>query len=407
MTIFFMRTVIIILLIFSSSASFAIDCTNTINDVEKIICVDQNLITADKDFNELYNAKIKTLLKRDRIFLQNLVTELLNARNECINVYGLSLPLQKKIDTSVDSNEEHELYLEHYQLGCLATWYYSITSAIELNSDIPRLFQIPSYIQYVELFKTLKNNLPFIFEISELDEAMYKLCKQENPNNTDHDCTNNKNIRIRHLLYFLYFPKNTTPFFSQKTHFWFYNAGAAHGHSSSSLEYIANAKIKLLPISQNSYSCSVPIQEPIVINNNIYLPENVGLTSILNKFLGEYNESNCYACSGIYKPDCLLRFKKLDNIDSYLVFTNDYLDYGQDSELNNYFDQHPVRYDIKCVQDIVMKYADDIKEHKNKCMGGVRRNDNQYECIFVKESNLQIIKEDIKTKCLNITSISN
>lgn len=384
---------VLLVVIFSAKYAFAIDCAKTARDIEKVICSNQNLVEIDGNFNTLYNAIAKTLSRNDRASLKGSVKVLLNARDECINIYGISV-LKNKID--VFDDEEFELKLQHYQLGCLLTWYNSVIGAIKSSTENPALFKVPLYAEYIALFKTFENDMPFIFEFSELDERMYKLCKQQNSSDQDYDCTYNRNTRIQSLSYTFYFPKDAKPFASKETNTYFYNAGAAHGQSSGSLKYITNREVKLSPIGRNSYTCSVPIRSPIVMGGNIYLPENISLTTVMHKLLGEYNESNCYSCSGIYKPDCLLRLRRLDGADSYLVLTKDYLDYGDDDLPA--FDQKPVKYDIECVQNVVLEYADNVDEHKSKC--AIKPEDENDECIFVKESRLQKMQSAIKAKCL-------
>lgn len=354
------------LFMFVPRSVFSIDCTKATKEIEKIICSDAKLLESDKQFNDEYITIMKNLNNEEKNTFRSSTKELLKARDDCVNVYGL---VTKEILTKDADAKEID-----YQKGCILTFYSNATYTIKNFGK----FDMPSSKDYIAFFsKVVGDILPVHYGNIEDGEGGGEI----------------------NITYGFSFNKNGKWFASKSSSSdW---VGSFHpNHSGQEQFFIWNAKdkniIKLDGISTSGYSCHVPIKEPTIINNSIYLPEQIDFTKTFNEILGTYDEWQCYACTGAYKPNCLLRLQDINQKnESYLVFTNDYLEslIGEGDK--------PTKYNVKCVQDVIIKYADDVKEHKKKCRRYNEQDNSNNDCIFVKESMLDKIKKHISEQCFN------
>lgn len=378
-----------------SQSALAIDCKSSLNMVEKIVCNnDYSLKSEDEELNKSFKKLLTQTSKEDRKGLKKSMSDLLKARNECENLYGL---LDGYPEQVVDvGNEDHEIFpLKniHYQKACIKTWYESINFALNKSIDKEDAFILPTYHEYISLYKKLSQYLklyPFDFSVS------IPVRKGDNPEDEGENTRDQEN-RLQ-----LFFGKNNERFGVIKESSYFYNFGTAHGQGYSSKNFLVlnnHEVVKINDLGSGSYKCSVPIKKPIAINGRIYLPENISFTEVFDRMFGELDSFQPYVCTGAYKPDCMLRLKSLgENGDSYLLFTTNYI-----VNFKNKNDEN-INYNPDCFYKILKKHAI-IDASFNKFCVKERQciNVQDDQCLFVKESSIPKIKKSLlkRNSCKN------
>ena len=364
---------------FISTQSKAFDCDKILTKTEKLICKNYSTKKTDEDFNLTYKDTINGLSDEDKEALKNKINNLRSARDLCIKSsqeYFNSKKLSKKFSSY--HNELNELNFklnkENYAEGCIVTWYNSISKALTSQKDFG-LFRVPSAKEYLEEFNKIKVK-PYYFEFT--DNADYK-----------NDSTF-KNEFYADITYTIFFPNNGKNFIKIDKNYFSYFAGAAHGNSIGSINFITE-KGETEKISNSSYSCSLPVDDPIIINGNIYLPEQISFTKFFNGMLGEFNKFQPYASSRSYNADCLMRISRIDNDkDAYIVFNDN--DFLEDLVFNK---KEIFQEDLsRCALDAIKKNQIDVSE--------IRKIEGLIYVPFVtiaKESDAELILNAIKKDC--------
>lgn len=377
---------LVMLLIPTQSRAF--DCNKSSTKTEKLICKEESLVKMDKDYNSIYSKTISGLSNEDREALKSKTKNLLSARDFCVKASQKSLDSKKSSENFLSEPfKSYKLKEENFAQGCIATWYNSISKAI-LNQKDSDLFKIPSPEEYLKEFNKLKEK-PYLFSISEVDQDMVKTCKEVHKNEPNFDCSYMQNQYSAELTYTIFFPTKDKNFIQIAKNSFSYNAGASHGQSSGSSKLITE-KGETREINNSAYFCSIPLKDPMAVNGEIYLPEQISFTKFFNGTLGEFSEFQCFACSGNYRADCLMRVKKIDNNDdAYIVFNS------QD------FEEDPIPEDDKispkdfrkCALDVIKKNRSEVDEIKNltKLENG--------EAFIIKELATKSILAKIKKDC--------
>lgn len=378
---------ILLLELLSAGNSLAFDCKKASTKVEKLICEKNSLIRLDEDYVKDYKQAVASLSVEKRKVFADQIKELLEARNECVNLYGKPIASVEVKNSLSEPFKIYQINKESFVTGCVATWYRSVSSAINLNQKNPYLFKVPSREEYVRSFNALKDQ-PYAFEISETNQDKVKSCKEAHKDRPNFDCSGMKSDFSTELTYKLFFPTRGKKFSQIIDSQYSYHAGAAHGQSSGSLNFLINNS-KTIGIDNSAYACSIPITDPVVVGGDIYLPEQISLTEFFKKMLGEYSEFQCYACAGIYQPDCLMKLRNLDKDDSYIVFNSAVFI----NDLASGDDEISPKAFRKCALEV-------IKNHQSKVEGlkKILHFENG-EPIFIKESASQSILGKIKKDC--------
>jgi uncharacterized protein len=391
------------------ATNLTIDCKKTKNNVDQMICNNPPLKLQEDKFQQRYKTLFANLNAKQQQGLNQQVNELVIARNECLNLYGISsaaLTTQSTTNPQADSMTAEAIPFNAYQQGCVLTWYASITSVLQLSIQHPTLFQIPSRAQYTEAFKQLVSPLPFLLLNKEIpNPEAYKMCKDTLTNQADQSCENSRvDVEDKELTYIIYFPIQF-PFFAQAHESKYnYPAGAAHGTTNWKKTFTSLPNKPLDSIEGGSYTCSVPITEPIILQDKIYLPQTASFTQETKQQLGTYDTSNCYACSGVYEPDCLLKLTPMNKTSSketdkeYWVFTSHFWN------TKTYFtqqNQQRKNYSTECVQAVITRLKKNNtplnKELSTQCEKGER--DNQNACFLIETTEFPQIIEQIQQEC--------
>jgi uncharacterized protein len=370
-----------------SAQSRAFDCNKSSTKTEKLICKEESLVKMDKDYNSIYSKTIGDLSNEDREALKSKIKSLLNVRDFCIKS-GQKLDSKNSIENFLSEPfKSYKLKQESFAQGCIATWYNSISKVLLSQKD-SGLFRIPSPEEYLKEFSKLKEK-PYLFSVSEVDQDMVKTCKEVHKDESNFDCSYMQNQYSAELTYTMFFPNNGENFIQTTKNSYSYPAGAAHGQSSGSSKFITE-KGETHEINNSAYSCSIPLKDPVVVNGDVYLPEQISFTKFFNGMLGEFDEFQCYACSGSYRADCLMRLSKIDNNkDSYIVFNGQ--DFAEDPIPEN--DKISPKDFRKCALGVIKKNQSEVGEITN-----LTRLKNG-EPIIIKESSTESILTKIKKDC--------
>jgi uncharacterized protein len=213
---------------FISTQSRAFDCGKILTKTEKLICKKYSIKKTDEDFNLIYKDSIKGLSDENKEALKNKINNLRSTRDLCIKSsqeYLNSKKLSKKFSSDHDELNEFNFKLnkDNYSQGCISTWYNSISKALisQKDSDI---FRVPSAKEYLEEFNKIKVK-PYYFEFT--DNADYK-----NGNTF-------KNQFSADITYTIFFPNNGKNFIKIVKNYYSYFAGAAHGNTIGSINFIS------------------------------------------------------------------------------------------------------------------------------------------------------------------------
>lgn len=243
-------------------------------------------------------------------------------------------------------------------------------------------------VQYLKEFNKLKEK-PYLFSVSEIDQDMVETCKEVHKDEPNFDCSYMQNQFSEELTYTIFFPANGKNFTKIAKDSSSYHAGAAHGQASGSSKFITE-KGETHEINNSAYSCSIPLKDPVAVNGDVYLPEQISFTKFFNGMLGEFDEFKCYACSGSYRADCLMRLGRIDkDKDSYIVFNSQ--DFVEDPIPEN--DKISPKDFRKCALDVIKKNQSEVGEIANlmKLENG--------EPVIIKESSTAPILAKIKKDC--------
>ena len=263
---------------------------------------------------------------------------------------------------------------------CVAIWYNSVSNAITLHRNNPDIFKIPSYAEYSRSF----GKLSCVHWGKEKWEEKERVELNDSEFHLKTKCT-------------LFFPAQGEAFF-QKEYGVFSSWGFENGPYQGGSVFLANdisQQPLTLDIGSSTSECSVPIIDPVIIDNIIYLPEQISFTKFFDKAFGEHTFGggiDYYDDSKVYRPDCLLRLKKFgDSGDNYIVFNTPVFD---DESYSSAVPPESVR---KCALKIIKNNQtinDDIKKLSNLDVG------YYLELIFVKESLSKSIIDKIKRNCV-------
>ncbi len=369
--------------------SRAFDCSKSLTKTEKLICKEESLVKMDKEYNSIYGKIIGDLSNEDKGALKSKSRSLLSARDFCVKSSQKFSDSKKSAENllSEPPSNSYKIKEENFAQGCIATWYNSISKAL-LNQKDSGLFRIPSSEEYLEEFNKLKEK-PYLFNVSEVDQDMVKACKEGHKDEPNFDCSYMQNEFSEKLIYSIFFPTSGKNFIKVTENSFSYNAGAAHGQSYGSSKFITE-KGETQKINNSAYSCSIPLEDPVAVSGNVYLPEQISFTKFFNGMLGEFDEFQCYACSGSYSADCLMRLSKIDNNkDSYIVFNDQ--DFVEDPVPEN--DKILPKDFRKCALDVIKKNQSEVGEITNlvKLKNG--------EPVIIKESSTAPILAKIKKDC--------
>lgn len=371
-----------------SAQSRAFDCSKSITKTENLICKTELLVKIDKHYNSIYNEVISGLSSKDKETLKNKIKNLLSARDSCIKSNQKFLDSKKSAENFLSEPfKSYKIKQENFAQGCIATWYNSISKAL-LNQKDSGLFRIPSPEEYLKEFSKIKEK-PYLFSVSEVDQDVIKTCKEEHKDESNFDCSYMQNQYSAELTYTIFFPNNRKNFIQITKNSYSYPAGAAHGQSSGSSKFITE-KGETQKINNSAYSCSISLKDPVVINEDVYLPEQISFTKFFDGMLGEFDEFQCYACSGNYRADCLMKLGRIDNDkDSYIVFNSQ--DFTEDPIPEN--DKISPKDFRKCALDVIKKNQSEVDEIIN-----LTRLENG-EPVIIKESSTTPILAKIKKDC--------
>lgn len=390
MNIKILPLILFVILLLISSQSRAFDCKKASTKTEKLICKEESLAKMNNDYNSIYNKTISDLSNEDREVLEGKIKSLLSAKDFCIKFGQEFLNSQKSAENFLSEPfKSYKLKQENFAQGCIATLYNSISKAL-LNQKDSGLFRIPSSEEYLKEFSNIKEK-PYLFSVREVDQDMVNICKEEHKDEPNFDCSYMQNKYVAELTYTIFFPTKGKNFIQIAKNSFSYNAGAAHGGWSGFSKFITE-KSETQKINNSGYSCSIALKDPLVVNGDVYLPEQISFTKFFNGMLGEFSEFQCFACSGSYRADCLMRVKKIDNNDdSYIVFNS------QD------FEEDPIPEDNKisptdlrkCALDVIKKNQIEVEKITNlmKLEKG--------EAVIIKESSTMSILAKIKNDCRN------
>ena len=348
-----------------SGQSRAFDCSKSSIRTQKLICEEESLIEMNSNFNSIYKNTIGVLSKKDKEALKRKIKSLLKVRDFCINS-DQKLDSKNSVDNFLSqTNRSYSLKEKNFAQGCIATWYHSISSAL-LNQKNPSIFRIPSSEEYLKEFSKLKEK-PYIFSVSEVDNDELRACKElyKNEPNLNYDCSlRMQNEYSEELTYTIFFLANGKNFIKIAKNSFSFDAGASHGVESGSLKFITEEG-ETQKINNSQYFCSIPIKDPVVINGDVYLPEQISFTKFFNGMLGEFNDSQCRTCSS-YHADCLIRLSRIDNNkDSYTVFNErDFIEDPFEPVLNQN-NKISLKDFRKCALDIIKKNQSDAGKIRN------------------------------------------
>lgn len=279
----------------TSVQSRAFDCSESSTRVEKLICEEESLINMEDDYNLIYSNAVADLSKKDKEALERKIKSLLNFRDFCINS-DQKLDSKNSVDNFLSqANRSYNLKEKNFAQGCIATWYHSISNAL-LSQKNSSIFRIPSSKEYLKEFSKLKEK-PYIFSAREVDNDELKACKElyKDELNLNSDCSFwMQNEYSEELAYTIFFLANGKNFIKIVKSSFSFDAGAAHGVASRSSKFITE-KGETRKINDSQYFCSIAIKDPVVINGDIYLPEQISFTKFFNGMLGEFSESQCRA----------------------------------------------------------------------------------------------------------------
>jgi uncharacterized protein YecT (DUF1311 family) len=388
-----MNTKILSLILFAlsfliSAQSRAFDCSKSTTKTEKLICKKESLVKMDEEYNSTYNEVIRGLSSEGKEALKSKIKNLLSARDSCVRFSQKSSDSKKSAENFLSEPfKSYKIKQENFAQGCIATWYNSISKAFLSQKD-SGLFRIPSSEEYLKEFNKLKEK-PYLLSISEIDQDMVKNCKEEHKDEPNFDCSYMQNQYSAELTYAIFFPNNHKNFIQITKNSYSYLAGAAHGQSLGSSKFITE-KGETREINNSAYSCSIPLKDPVAVNGDVYLPEQISFTKFFNGMLGEFDEFQCYACSGSYRADCLMRLSKIDNNkDSYIVFNSQ--DFAEDPIPEN--DKISPKDFRKCAFDVIKKNQNDSGEIRSlvKLENG--------EPVIIKGSPTGSILTKIKKDC--------
>ncbi len=371
-----------------SAQSKAFDCSKSSTKTEKLICKEESLVKMDKDYNSIYSKTIGDLSNEDKEALKSKIKILLSARDFCVKSSQKFSDSKKSAENFLSEPfKSYKIKEENFAQGCIATWYHSISKALPSQKD-SSLFRIPSPEEYLKEFSKLKEK-PYLFSVSEIDQDLVKTCKEVHKDEPNFDCSYMQNQYSAELTYTIFFPTNGKNFIQITKDSFSYNAGAAHGQSSGSSKFITE-KGETQKINNSAYSCSIPLKDPVAVNGDVYLPEQISFTKFFNGMLGEFDEFQCYACSGSYHADCLMRLNKIDNNkDSYIVFNGQ--DFAEDPIPEN--DKISPKDFRKCALDVIKKNQSEVGEITN-----LAKLKNE-ELIVIKESATGSLLAKIKKDC--------
>lgn len=370
--------------------SKAFDCKKSSTKTEKLICKTESLIQMDRDYNSIYSKAIRGLSNQDKEDLKNKIKSLLNARDFCTKNSQEFSDSKKSAENLSEPFKSHQLKQENFAQGCIATWYRSISKAL-LDQKESRLFKVPSSEEYLKEFGNLKEK-PYLFSISEVDQDIAKTCKEGHKDEPNFDCSYMKSQLLEEFTFTIFFPIKGENFIQTNKESFSYNAGAAHGQSSGSSKFITKTG-ETQKINNSAYSCSIPLKDPVAINGNVYLPEQISFTKFFNGILGEFDEFQCYACSGSYRADCLMRLRKIDNNqDAYIAFNSQ--DFMEEPIFTN--DKISSKDFRKCALDVIKRNQSEVSEITNL----LKLEDAKL--FIIKESAAAPILDKIKKDCQNM-----
>ncbi len=386
MTKTLLKFVLVMLLIPAQSRAF--DCSKSATKTEKLICKTESLVKMDKDYNSIYNEAISGLSSEGKEDLKSKIKNLLSARDSCVRFSQKYLDSKKSAENFLSEPfKSYKIKQENFAQGCIATWYNSISKALLSKKDSD-LFRIPSPEEYLKEFNKLKEK-PYLFSVSEVDQDMVKACKEVHKDEPNFDCSYMQNQYSAELTYTMFFPNNGKNFIQTTKNSYSYPAGAAHGQSSGSSKFITE-KGETHEIKNSAYSCSIPLEVPVAVSGKIYLPEQISFTKFFNGMLGEFSEFQCFACSGSYRADCLMRLGRIDNDkDSYIVFNSQ--DFAEDPIPEN--DEISPKDFRKCALDVIKKNQSEVGE-----ITSLTKLENG-EPVVIKESSAAPILAKIKKDC--------
>lgn len=370
-----------------STQSRAFDCSKSLTKTEKLICKERSLVKMDQDYSSIYNKIIDGLSNKDREALKSKIKSLLSSRDSCIKSNKKFSKSKNSVQNFLsDGEESYKLGGENFAQGCIATWYSSISSAL-LDQRNSNLFRIPSSDEYLEEFSKLKEK-PYLFYISEVNQYAVESCKKANKKEAGFDCSLMQNHFSEDLTYTIFFPSSGKNFAQVIKNSYSYPAGAAHGQSYGSSKFITE-KGEVQKINDSAYSCSIPLKDPIAINGDIYLPEQISFTDFFNDMLGKFDEFQGYASSGSYRADCLMRLRKVGDGDDYVVFNSQ--DFTEDPFSGE--DKISSKDFRKCALDVIKKNQSEVDEITNLMKL------KNVESFIIKDLDAQSILTQIKKDC--------
>jgi uncharacterized protein len=373
-----------------STQSHALDCKKASTKTEKVICGEFSLIDMDKNYNSIYSQAMSALLDKDRDNLKNKIKNLLQARDDCVKS-NQKFPISKTSVQNIlsDGEKSYQLKKDDFIKGCIATWYNSVSKAIKLNQDNPDIFTIPSAENYLDAFNKL-NERPYYFSAREVNKYAIAECEKRYKDKPKSYCSDSSNDRfLDELTYEIFFLAEGKNFAKIIKNSYSYPAGAPHGQSSGSSEFITQISASS-KINDSAYSCSIPIKDPIVINGSVYIPEQTSFTKFFEGILGEFSGFQCYACSGSYHADCLMRLRNVsDQNDAYVVFNSE--DFTQDPSFGA--DKIASQDYRKCALEILKNHRNEIGELKN--IPDLKN----VESLVIKDLAAKLIIDKIKKDC--------
>lgn len=368
--------IFILISFFIKSHSYGFDCNNKLTKTEKIICEIPDLKDLDENFNLNYKNALNGLSDENKGILKNKIIDLIKVRDLCIKSsqqYSNSNESSKKFPSDHEEFNELNLKLtnENYIQGCISTFYKSISNALQShrNSDI---FKIPTSKEYFSEFNKIKLK-PYNF---------YKIINDEL----------GQYIFSANINYLIYFPNNGKNFIRIDKDSYSYYAGATHGSGYGSYNYITD-KGETKQIESTTYNCSIPLKDTIIINKNIYLPEQISFTEFFNNILGIFNESQPYPSSGVYNADCLMRIVNINNNkDAYIIFNDN--DFLEDLIFNREKGEEFYSQDLlKCSLEIIKKNQTNPEDLRKILF---------QPSTIIKELDAEIIINSIKNDCQKI-----
>ncbi|MCE3255761.1 MAG: hypothetical protein K0R25_1255 [Rickettsiaceae bacterium] len=394
-------SLLLVIFTFFADNSLAFDCKKASSKLERLICSDEELTRKDDHYNKVYQAALYKLSQNEAMVLKKKIGALLKARNDCVILHKKptknrsyevvsregkkeyiigDLDLEIAIRVFVPTENLFRLNDKNLQKGCLMTWYDSISSAIVFNSNYQDLFFIPSYKDYVASLNLY--GLPYIFEKNEIGEEEIKNCKKRYKNEKDHNCSSiaEDGIKIRKSFsYTLFFPAKEKRFL-KINNYESINGGKSYNNYADVSSSFIVGKYRVTTVDSSSL-----MQDPAVINGNIYLPEIGGkLTLFLATILKEFQEPNHQIPPLYYDGNNHLStlYSLKNNIEEYVIFTKEY-----------FSDKHHSFLGIKDphIKECFFNAINDNKEQTED------RGDN---LIFVKESKIFSIIHKAKSDCL-------